>query len=198
MLCSWDVDMYLPDCSAERERQRVEMRRRLVQIYAACVLCGVLLHSFTADLSFLSFSFLCLLFFSLSLSLPPTLFPSLPIPSHSTLSLHPFLSIFHSFDPVLFPPTNNQPKQSAKTLTMDRIDKSLDDIIKLQREEKKKFKGPPPKKTTIPKKTSGGVQSRAAIRATRETRTTKPNSPYAVCVDPMACCSQHDTHPMVT
>ncbi|KAG0023766.1 hypothetical protein BGZ81_007938 [Podila clonocystis] len=64
---------------------------------------------------------------------------------------------------------------------MDRIDKSLDDIIKQQRDEKKKLKHTPPakKQTAIPKKASGGVQSRAAIRATREARAAKPNSPYA-------------------
>ncbi|KAG0098735.1 hypothetical protein BGZ93_010532 [Podila epicladia] len=64
---------------------------------------------------------------------------------------------------------------------MDRIDKSLDDIIKQQRDEKKKLKHTPPakKQTSIPKKASGGVQSRAAIRATREARASKPNSPYA-------------------
>ena len=75
---------------------------------------------------------------------------------------------------------------------MNRIDQSLDDIIKMQKVEKKKTaatkggastKGNPTQKAnknTIPKKVAGGVKSRAAIRTERAVRTAKPNSPYAV------------------
>ncbi|KAF9130625.1 hypothetical protein BGW39_002855 [Mortierella sp. 14UC] len=61
------------------------------------------------------------------------------------------------------------------------LDQSLDDLIKTQREQKKKMKGKAtaPKDTKIPKKTAGGVKSRAAIRTERTIRATKPNSPYA-------------------
>jgi hypothetical protein len=63
------------------------------------------------------------------------------------------------------------------------LDKSLDDLIKSQREQKQKMKGKTtvPKDTKIPKKAAGGVKSRAAIRTERAIRTAKPNSPYAVC-----------------
>ncbi|KAF9085075.1 hypothetical protein BGX29_006484 [Mortierella sp. GBA35] len=64
---------------------------------------------------------------------------------------------------------------------MIQIDQSLDDLIKHQREQKKKMKGKPtqPKDTKIPKKTAGGVKPRAAIRTERAIRAAKPNSPYA-------------------
>ncbi|GJJ72909.1 hypothetical protein EMPS_05267 [Entomortierella parvispora] len=69
---------------------------------------------------------------------------------------------------------------------MNRIDQSLDDIIKMQKQEKKKAtssaKGASAAKSTkntIPKKVAGGVKSRAAIRTERAIRTSKPNSPYA-------------------
>ncbi|KAF9902324.1 hypothetical protein EC991_005035 [Linnemannia zychae] len=61
------------------------------------------------------------------------------------------------------------------------LDQSLDDLIRTQREQKKKMKGrnTPSKDTKIPKKTAGGVKSRAAIRTERAVRASKPNSPYA-------------------
>ncbi|KAF9539553.1 hypothetical protein EC957_005316 [Mortierella hygrophila] len=64
---------------------------------------------------------------------------------------------------------------------MNQIDQSLDDLIKRQRDQKKKMKGKstPAKDTKIPKKQAGGVKSRAAIRTDRAIRTAKPNSPYA-------------------
>ncbi|KAG0053138.1 hypothetical protein BGZ83_001610 [Gryganskiella cystojenkinii] len=77
---------------------------------------------------------------------------------------------------------------------MDRIDQSLDDIIKRQKQEKKAAvssnkkggataggsqKSQKNNNNTIPKKIAGGVKSRAAIRAERAIRTAKPNSPYA-------------------
>jgi hypothetical protein len=65
---------------------------------------------------------------------------------------------------------------------MNQIDQSLDDLIKKQREQKKKMKGKTnqQKDTKIPKKTAGGVKSRTTIRTDRAIRTAKPNSPYAV------------------
>ncbi|KAK3805088.1 MAG: hypothetical protein JOS17DRAFT_768903 [Linnemannia elongata] len=64
---------------------------------------------------------------------------------------------------------------------MNQIDQSLDDLIKKQREQKKKMKGQTTqaKDTKIPKKQAGGVKSRATIRTDRSIRTGKPNSPYA-------------------
>ncbi|OAQ22874.1 hypothetical protein K457DRAFT_143155 [Linnemannia elongata AG-77] len=64
---------------------------------------------------------------------------------------------------------------------MNQIDQSLDDLIKKQREQKKKMKGNTTraKDTKIPKKQAGGVKSRAAIRTDRAIRAAKPNSPYA-------------------
>ncbi|KAF9928184.1 hypothetical protein FBU30_002580 [Linnemannia zychae] len=64
---------------------------------------------------------------------------------------------------------------------MIEIDQSLDDIIKKQREQKKKMKGTAnqSKDSKIPKKTTGGVKSRAAIRTQWAIRSSKPNSPYA-------------------
>ncbi|KAK3845033.1 MAG: hypothetical protein J3R72DRAFT_436759 [Linnemannia gamsii] len=61
------------------------------------------------------------------------------------------------------------------------LDHSLDDLIKRQREQKKKMKGKTTshKDTKIPKRTAGGVKSRAAIRTERADRVGKPNSPYA-------------------
>ncbi|KAF8940476.1 hypothetical protein BGZ47_007726 [Haplosporangium gracile] len=64
---------------------------------------------------------------------------------------------------------------------MNQIDQSLDDLIKKQREQKKKMTGKitKAKDTKIPKKAAGGVKSRAAIRNDRTIRTAKPNLPYA-------------------
>ncbi|KAF9179913.1 hypothetical protein BGZ51_006563 [Haplosporangium sp. Z 767] len=69
---------------------------------------------------------------------------------------------------------------------MNGIDQSLDDIIKKQRDEKKKLKGLAKRPTAIstkaaniPKKTSGGIKSRTAIRAERAAKTGNLKSPYA-------------------
>ncbi|KAF9424620.1 hypothetical protein BGZ94_008027 [Podila epigama] len=58
---------------------------------------------------------------------------------------------------------------------MDRIDKSLDEIIKGQRGDKKKAKPT----AHNPKKTAVGIQSNSALRAKKEARAAKSNSPYA-------------------
>ncbi|KAF8924237.1 hypothetical protein EDD21DRAFT_419263 [Dissophora ornata] len=68
---------------------------------------------------------------------------------------------------------------------MSMIDQSLDDIIKTQRGDKKKMHGKKvsplaAKSTAIPKKVSGGIQTRgAAIRTQKGAKAGKTASPYA-------------------
>lgn len=87
------------------------------------------------------------------------------------------LSCFIHFHSIHF---TDQPID--RSTAMNQIDQSLDDIIKKQREQKKKMKGKSTqaKDLKIPKKQAGGVKSRAAIRTDRSIRAAKPNSPYAV------------------
>lgn len=105
--------------------------------------------------------------FSLHRLLNPR-FPFFSLPLFLFLSTHLLTLPFH--------------RSTDRPTAMNQIDQSLDDLIKKQREQKKKMKGNTTraKDTKIPKKQAGGVKSRAAIRTDRAIRAAKPNSPYAV------------------